>query len=68
MLGAAQLSEGLVDGVLHAVSALVEDVDALGREVADLEAVVSLADCYVDLVGTHAGLPCCGEEDVSVVE
>jgi hypothetical protein len=50
---AAQHSEDAVDGILHAVSALVGDVNAFRREVTNLITVVSLCDCYVNLVSTH---------------
>lgn len=50
-------SKHLVDGILHSFSAFVHDVDTLRSQVTDLETIISLRDCYVDLVRTHVLAP-----------
>ena len=52
---ATQHSKHLVNGILHSLSAFVHDVDTLRSQVTDLETIISLRDCYMNLVRTHVG-------------
>jgi hypothetical protein len=50
---ATQHPKHLIDGILKALPAFVHDVDTFGSQMTDLETIISLCNCCVDLVSAH---------------